>query len=211
MKKILTIAAILVLASSVGFAQIMLKGGLNMGTIGGDDAEAFGTPSYRTGFVAGAAFKLNLVVLTIQPEILYVQKGNVYKDVPLALLTGLPVAGTAKLTNKADYLEIPVLLKLSPLPLPVAKPYIEAGASYAILLGAKTQVEFEGESEEEDIKDSVAKSDLSLIVGAGVDLSLGVFGLNVDVRYVHGLTKLDKEGEGKVYNRGIQATVGLAL
>ncbi len=211
MKKIFSVVVILLLASSVGLAQLTFKGGLNMGTIGGDDAEVFGTPSYRTGFVAGAAFKLNLVVLTIQPEILYVQKGNVYKDVPLAALTGLPIAGTAKLTNKADYLEIPVLVKLSPLPLPVVKPYVEAGASYAILLGAKMQVEYQGQSEEEDIKESVAKSDLSLIVGAGVDLSLGVFGLNVDVRYVHGLTKLDKEGEGKVYNRGIQATVGVAL
>jgi len=201
MKKIFSVVVILLLASSVGLAQLTFKGGLNMGTIGGDDAEVFGTPSYRTGFVAGAAFKLNLVVLTIQPEILYV----------LAALTGLPIAGTAKLTNKADYLEIPVLVKLSPLPLPVVKPYVEAGASYAILLGAKMQVEYQGQSEEEDIKESVAKSDLSLIVGAGVDLSLGVFGLNVDVRYVHGLTKLDKEGEGKVYNRGIQATVGVAL
>lgn len=212
MKKVLGVVVVLILVSSIGFGQMAFKGGVSLATFGGDDAKsAVMIPKNRNGFVAGVSYNIGLLLgLSIQPEVLYVQKGGVYENVPLSVF-GIPSLGTAKMTESMNYVEVPVLVKFAPLPIPVLKPYIEAGASYAILLSSKTKIEAEGTSEEADSKDGYVKNDVSLIVGAGVDLSLGLIGLNVDVRYVMGQTKLVKDTDAKFFNRGVQATVGLAF
>lgn len=202
MKRALSIIAILVLISSVSFAQLGIKGGLNFGTVGGDDnKDPFtGTisPVTRTGFTVGAYYNIGLVLgLSIQPGVSYTQKGAVYE---------FPAPISAKATMALDYIDIPVVVKWSPLPLPVVKPFVQAGVSYGILMSAKAKAEPGGET---DMKDMMAKGDLSLIIGAGVDLNLFLLDFTVDARYVMGQTKLDKDGNAKVYNRGVQATVGV--
>jgi opacity protein-like surface antigen len=202
MKRVLSIFAILVLISSVSFAQLGIKAGLNLGTFGGDDNKdpftGTVTPVTRTGLTAGAYYNIGLVLgLSIQPGVSYTQKGAVYE---------FPAPISAKLTMAMDYIDIPVVVKWSPLPLPVVKPYVQGGLSYSILMSAKAKAEPGGET---DIKDMMAKNDLSFIIGAGVDFDLFLLKFTVDARYVMGQTKLDKDGNAKAYNRGVQATVGV--
>jgi hypothetical protein len=216
MKKVLLLSLLLLVCVSVSFSQFGIKGGLNLGTAGGDDksinpgmfdASLASLPSVepkaRTGFTAGLSYKAGfLPILGLQTEVLYTQKGAVYEVAVPAALGG----GSGKATFKLDYIDIPILLKITPLPLPVVTPYLEAGASYSILLGAKLKLEDPaGESDEGDIKDGMTKGDLSIIVGVGVEILM----LDINARYVMGQTKVFKDGDVKIFNRGIMVTAGI--
>jgi opacity protein-like surface antigen len=202
MKKILSVSLVMLLAVSVAFSQFGIKGGINLGTLGGDDATQPGIEKKnRLGLVGGISYKIGLIAgLSLQPEVMYIQKGVVGEG----NMSYLGQTYSVKTTLKGDYLDIPLLLKFN-LPIPMFSPYIEGGVSYGILLSAKQKTETGGQSEETDIKDQVKKNDLSLIVGVGVEL----FILDINARYVIGQTKLYKEGDAKVFNRGIILTAGL--
>ncbi len=214
MKKVLLLFLATLLAISVSFAQLGIKAGINIATVGGDD-KAFDLvqinpslaglpkvdPVTRVGFVAGASYKIGLLMgLSIQPEVLYSQKGAVYNiSVP-------PSYGgwTAKATIKYAYIDVPVLVKYS-FPLPLVSPFIEGGVAYSILLSAKETNEISvNPTEEMDLKDETTKNDFSIVLGAGVQLLM----IDIDARYVIGMTKIQKDSDAKVYNRGIVLTAG---
>jgi hypothetical protein len=217
MKKVLLVSMILLLSVSIAFSQFGIKGGINLADVRGSDVVKDNMKT-RLGLVGGISYRINLIAgISLQPEVLYVQKGVVYEA------TSNPMANyseTQKQTNKGDYLDIPVLLKYN-LPIPQFSPYIEAGASYGILLSAKQKYELTtnipghtSASDEVDIKNSVTKADLSFIVGVGFDITI----LELDARFVFGMNRLGKdnpdtptidENAAKVYNRGIIITAGL--
>jgi hypothetical protein len=138
MKRLISVLALGVLISAYSFAQVGLgiKGGLNIANVSGTDVP----PGSKTltGFAAGGYLEISLPLLfTIQPEILYSQKGFTYDE---------NVFGTnVKVTAKLNYLEIPVLVKYS-FPVPVVKPSLYAGPAMGILLGAKVKAEAAGQS-----------------------------------------------------------------
>jgi hypothetical protein len=217
MKKILLVSLVMLLAVSVAFSQFGIKGGVNLATIGGADKTQNGVdPKAKLGIAGGISYKIGLILgLSIQPEVMYIQKGAVYE---VSQTIG-GYTGTGKLTFKGDYIDIPLLLKFN-LPIPVFSPYIEGGASYSILLSAKEKEEqssnYPGDvstSNETDIKDQMTKNDISWIVGVGFDLSI----LEIDARYVVGMKRLRKddpntsfvdENAVMIYNRGIIITAG---
>lgn len=211
MKKALLLTLMTLLAVSVSLAQFGIKGGINIGTFGGADKAldpgAFDPslsglpklePTARVGFTAGVLYKVGLIAgLSIQPEVLYTQKGAVYE-------TTIPGIGTAKGTFKVDYIDVPVFVKFS-LPIPLVSPYVEAGVSYSFLMSAKLKGESPAGSQEMDIKDGTTKNDLSFRLGVGVELLI----LDINAQYVIGNTKLYKDIDWKIYNRGIVLTVGI--
>ncbi|MGA3287289.1 MAG: porin family protein [Bacteroidota bacterium] len=218
MKKILLVSLVMLLAVSVAFSQFGIKGGINLATVGGADKKQNDIdPTNRLCFVGGISCRIGLIAgISIQPEVMYIQKGAVYE---VSQTIG-GYTGTGKLTFKGDYIDIPLLLKFN-LPIPVFSPYIEGGVSYGILLSAKQKEEqssnYPGDvstSNETDIKDQMTKNDISWIVGVGFDLSI----LEIDARYVVGMKRLRKdipetttidENATMIYNRGIILTVGL--
>jgi hypothetical protein len=199
MKRIISVLALGVLLAAYSFAQVGLgiKGGLNLANVGGTDAP----PGAKTltGFAAGGYLEISLPLLfTIQPEILYSQKGTTYDE----SMFGTNFTVTAKL----NYLEIPVLVKYS-FPVPVVKPSLYVGPAMGILLSAKAKVEAAGQSQEEDIKDQTTSTDWGLVVGASANIAI----ITVDVRYTLGLTSLDKNSTTKGYNRVFGIMVGIPL
>jgi len=92
------------------------------------------------------------------------------------------------------YLEVPILLKKN-----FAKVLnVHLGPQFGFLTSA--------EVEEEDVKDFLKSSDISAVVGAGVNLPAGLTG---GVRYVFGLSDIDDDGFGtEVKNRTLQIFVG---
>jgi len=232
MKKILLVSVVMLLAVSVAFSQFGIKGGINLGNFRGDDKSVNPTefdpsltglpkldPKTRLCLVGGISYRIKLIAgLSIQPEVMYVQKGSKYE---LSQTIG-GYTGTGKVTMKGDYLDIPLLLKFN-LPIPAFSPYIEGGASYGILLGAKVKMETESNypgaqstSDEEDIKDQLKKGELSFIVGVGFDISI----LELDARFVIGMNRLMKDQDStptinenarKIYNSGIIITAGVRL
>jgi hypothetical protein len=218
MKKILLVSLVMLLAVSVAFSQFGIKGGVNLATIGGADKSYGGIdPTARMGLTGGISYRIGLIAgLSIQPEVMYIQKGAIYQED----ISYGNYSYSRKITLKGDYIDIPVLVKFN-LPIPVFSPYIEGGVSYGILLSAKekdeTTTNVPGQtssSDETDIKDKVTKNDLSWIVGVGFDLLI----LDINARYIVGTKRLYKdipettmidENATMVYNNGILLTVGL--
>jgi hypothetical protein len=206
MKKILLVSLVMLLAVSVAFSQFGIKGGIDLGTFGGADKPS--DLKHRIGIAGGISCKIGLGAgLSLQPEVMYIQKGAVLEVNTLQGIYTLNQKQTAML----DYIDIPVLVKFN-FPIPVFSPYIEGGVSYGILLSAKEKAEqssnapgMTSSSNETDIKDFVTKNDLSWIVGVGFDLSI----LDINARYMVGTKKLYKDNDAKIFNNGIILTAGL--
>ncbi|HEY6953385.1 MAG TPA: porin family protein [Bacteroidota bacterium] len=199
MKRLSAALVLVAIFAGLSYSQIGLgiKGGVNFANVSGADAAP--NSKTRTGFAAGAYLEISLPMLfTIQPEILYSQKGFVADE----NFFGTPV----KVTGKLDYLEIPVLVKYS-FPVPVVKPSLYAGPALGILLSAKAKAEANGQSAETDIKDQTTSTDFGIVFGASANIAI----ITVDVRYTLGLTSLDKNGSGKAYNRVFGIMVGIPL
>jgi len=220
MKKMLIVSLMMILVLSLSPAQFGIKGGINLGTAGGDDKainpgmfnpllSGFPSiqPTTRTGLTGGISYKVGLILgLSIQPEVLYTQKGAIYE----MSYTGVSGKGTFKF----DYIDIPIVVRYAPLPIPFVSPYLEAGVVYSTLLAAKFKAEDPTESTETDIKDHLTKSDFSILLGVGVE----VFMLDINARYVIGQTKMFNEDDPttpfnesdlKMYNRAFVITAGL--
>lgn len=199
MKRLVSTLALVFLTASLSQAQVGfgIKGGVNFANVGGADAPP--NSKTLTGFAAGGYLEISLPMLfTIQPEVLYSQKGFTADENFLGT--------NVKVTGSLNYLEIPVLLKYS-LPVPVVKPSLYAGPAMGILLSAKGKAEAAGQSQEEDIKSQTANTDFGLVLGASANVAI----INVDVRYTLGLTTIDKNGTTKGYNRVWSIMVGIPL
>ncbi|UII19531.1 porin family protein [Fulvivirga ligni] len=138
----------------------------------------------KTGYHFGAFVDLGLNEnISIQPELLFSAQGTSIDDVDINM----------------NYLTIPVLLKLK-----FAKVLnVHAGPQFGILSSAKY--------EDEDIKDSFKSADLSLALGAGVELPVGLVG---GLRYNLGLNDINDGDDGfgvETKNRVMQIYVGWKL
>ena len=160
------------------------KVGLNVANLHGDDA---GSALTKIGFCAGAFLNVGLNnVFSFQPEVIYAQKG--------ARWTGNnPYYGTVEAKVSFDYLEIPLLLRLSwPSPGKTI-PYFCMGGFYATNLSAVASVRVMGLFTKEDIED-IKSSDYGLVFGAGLDFMLSQCKFFGEVRYTLGLTTIDDTG-----------------
>ena len=180
-------ALALVALSTGAFAQaqiaIGIKAGPNFATINADDPGT--TYKNRTGYHFGAFGLIKLTKIGIQPEILFSQQG-----------TKVKVDGNDFESN-FSYINIPIILKLYT----IAGINLQAGPQFGFLSKA--------EIDDDDAKDFVKSSDVSLALGAGWDLP---FGLTLDARYNLGLSDInDGISEDKVKNQVWQISVGYKL
>lgn len=173
--------------SAVMFQDVKfgIIGGLVCSTLYGDEAESFDN---RWSFHLGVM--LHLAVsddFAIQTELLYAGLGSDYEEegFDFGEFTtyrggGGPITGTLKL----DYL----------LWLIAAKYYVaqglslEAGPQFGILLSAMDEYEFDGISEEEDVKDQAKGFDVGVSGGVGYEFDMGLY---LKIRYYLGLTEVN--------------------
>jgi hypothetical protein len=178
--------------------QFGIKAGGNMARPTGADADdPLATLKSRVGFTGGIFLAFNFGrVVTIQSEILYTMKGATY--------VALDDSYTDKLS--ADYIEIPLLLKLR-IPTPVVQPFVFAGPSVGFKL--KEKLESNGVPLDETI---LKNNDYGAIFGAGVNVGRNFM---VDVRYSLGLQKVISTFEGDVepdFKNGVwSASIGIAF
>ncbi|MBU8870951.1 MAG: PorT family protein [Gemmatimonadales bacterium] len=193
-------AAALPIGPSAGFG---LKAGVNLAKMSELEALASGdelSNDVKMGLIGGAFFKASLGPLNAQIEGLYSVKGN----------QGTVLGGTENWESKLTYFEIPFLLKLE-LPLPALSPYLYAGPSMAILLKSE-ELDESTSMEWVDTKDDMASTEWSLAIGGGVN----ILKFHIDVRYLMGLTELNKENTGTSVlgdskNRTVSFMVGYDL
>jgi|SRR5699024_6939966 len=156
--------------SSIDFG---IRGGLNFANLNDTDLDT----DSRTGFMVGvyANYLIPNSPVSIQPEVLYTQKGFEYGDA----------------TAKLGYIEIPVLAKFDWVMDGNITPHVYFGP----YIGFNVSAEAEGPQGDVDvdIEDTVNTTDFGVIVGAGVDVNR----FNVGVRYGAGLTEVADNIDGK--------------
>jgi hypothetical protein len=216
MKKILLLFTIILLVGGKLFAQefnIGVMGGLNMATVTeytvngqDDDANTVENPDFRTGFHLGLFGEFGLVdILQIKPAILYSQKG--FKSVNT--YNTIFGSNTVTTTTKLDYIDIPVLLKLKPVPMVS----FQAGPVFSFLANREVEREYEdgsSEAQEQDPFDEndLSNSDILAYVGVGFEASQ----VRVDVGYNFGFAKVDKEdSDNRARNEVFQVSLGFAF
>ena len=193
MKRLVRIALLMALVTSVlamsAGAQVPIKfgvkGGFNSATVTGDDAEGYES---RSGFVGGVFARLSLGgPVGLQAELLLAAKGA--KRTFVDDLTSL----TVDMTLKADYFEIPVLLRYSFKGQGPAGLNLYGGPVFAFSRLSKTEISTSvlGFSAGGELDNYNEKStDLGLALGVGVDLSMARSLLVLDVRYTVGLQNM---------------------
>lgn len=182
-----------------------IKGGASTAKLAGTD---IGSTSNKTGLTAGVFLTLNLVMLKLQPEILYSQKGAVYEN------------SYYSATAKFDYLEIPVLTKYSFGAIIVPSIYI--GPYFGIPLSAKIEKTqtidafplyppLKDTTYTDNVKKDMINPDLGLVLGAEIKTP---FKLSFEVRYTRSLLKIFKEEAGiqpDIKNSIVSVMVGYTL
>ncbi len=152
MKRVLMQLVILfVIMIPAAFAQLPLSvgvlGGLNL-------ANATTSPSLstttRTGMIVGGSIEFGLApMLSVQPEVLYIQKGAKYSMIFLGQ--------TIDATFKFDYVEVPILIKAK-LPVGPLKPYVFVGPNIGFSVNAQGEVTAFGQTQTSKI-DSTKSTD----------------------------------------------------
>jgi len=180
--------------------QFGLKAGGNMARPTGIDAQdPMATLKNKVGFTGGLFLAIDFgKVVSIQWEALYTMKGATY--------VALDDSYTDKLY--ADYIEVPLLLKLR-LPTPVVQPFAFAGPT----VGFKLKEKLQSNGEDIPLGQALLKNnDYGVLFGAGLNLGRNFM---VDVRYSLGMQKVIATVQGEVqpdYRNGVwSATLGIAF
>ncbi|UII30990.1 PorT family protein [Fulvivirga ulvae] len=195
-------------------AQVKLgvKAGANLAdlTSSEDDFEV----ENRLSFHFGGYLELLITDrFSIQPELIFSGQGAKAEYSETVEDFGFTYTYSYEDKVNLNYLNIPVLFKFSP----TERFYIGGGPQAGVLLSAKNKFTYtftgsglsESESGEEDIIDELNQIDLSVAIGAGVELENG---LNFSLRYNYGLTDIAEENDGDpVRNSVIQATAGFTF
>lgn len=147
-----------------------------------------------TGFIGGAAFQVGLLEgLSVQPELLFIQKG---------FLLDLGPFGESKFT--INYLEVPLLFKYTH-DLELLKIFVNLGPSFSLGLGGKVKTTTPFGDDEASVKFGEAPAnttdvyfdnrlDLGLQGGLGVAVTLGPGDVVLEGRYGYGFSNLfDKD------------------
>jgi len=176
-----------------------VKGGLAVSNITGDSEEQ---PDWLFGWSAGGFVGIHLAPgLYLQPEVLYTRKGS-----------KLTEGGSTAKTN-LDYVEIPVLLRLSP---EAAKIGFDLFGGIAPALRTRARFVFEGGGEldgledlDTDISDLITKWDVGVVVGAGFHLGP----VTTEFRWTEGLMNIIENPESgeSAKNRSISVLIGFRM
>ncbi|MFN3596138.1 MAG: porin family protein [Rubricoccaceae bacterium] len=174
MRTLLFAAALAFAAAPAAQAQatIGLKGGLNTSWFSGNDSD---NTDPRLGAQAGLMARFNVnPAFALQAEALYSQKGiTAESNTPFGNIDG---------TVALDYLEIPVLARVSVPASPLLDVGIAAGPSIGIPVRTRASLASGAGSTTSDID---ARTDVGVAVG--LDIGSGPFA--VDARYTLGLTR----------------------
>ncbi len=173
---LLLILAVFSLLVTYAQLQLGVKGGLNLTTFTGNDAQM---AKMRTGFNAGVMAGISITdMLSVQPEIQYSAQGANYNADSLSMSGNI----------NSGYLNIPILLKYNH----SSGFFIETGPQLGLLLSSKAK----SGGVSMDVKSSFKSTDFSWVFGLGFLTSANI---GIDARYNLGLSNLEKGG---MYNTG---------
>ncbi len=192
---IVTLALVTLLSSTVlaGGLTLGFKSGLNLANVTGDDVE---DNEMKLCFGGGVFINFPMCgLISLQPELLFMMKGMEFES--------FNDAGV-----RMSYVDIPILAKFTIPTIGALSPNLFAGP----YVGFNTSAEVYVGDSENDIKDQVKSTEFGLVLGGGLDYSIGVGELTFDARYALGLSSFDDTAdEDDVRNTGIMFMVGYGL
>ncbi|MEM6525430.1 MAG: porin family protein [Bacteroidota bacterium] len=193
MKRFIPTLLFLLFLCDALFSQISggIKAGFNMANQSiEDDRPVPLSPNNRHSFHVGIFANVPLGgMFSLQPEVLYSQQGSEYRIF-------------SEVTDKIDYINVPLLIRFQPITLIS----IHAGPHIGFLTSAQST----SEDVSFDVKDIIKKRDFGANFGAQADFK---FGLIMGVRYTVGLTDInDNElSDLDIKNRNFQIYLGFKL
>jgi hypothetical protein len=198
MKRLVTILVLtlLVLASAATSADAQLpfsygfKAGINSSNVVGDDADGYKS---RTGIVGGLFVRFNIPgKFSVQTELLYSRKGAKRAEVDTAAAPASTITPFTRVI-KADYLEVPVLIRYKLAARGPVSTHFFAGPVLAFSKSSETVVEvivldraLAGPRNNYNEK----STDIGLVLGGGIDVSVMSVGVSLDIRYTTGLSSM---------------------
>ncbi len=181
---VLALVAFVVFSTEAQKFQLGVKGGLN---IPSTDAFGFTGDVDGSGWHAGIFGLIKITKIGIQPEVLYSSYN--FTD------------NTDNSETDFNFVTVPIIAKLYL----VQGVNIQAGPQFGILLDSESKNAGITLDNTGVLKDS----DLSIAVGAGVDLP---FGLNISGRYLIGVSDIsDQDALGEINTSTVQVSLGYAL
>jgi Outer membrane protein beta-barrel domain len=172
--------------------------GLNFATFNGKDANQLGNLGSKTGVAIGGFMNFQFAELfALQPELNFTMKG---------------ASGSSdgiNLTYTANYIELPILLKVY-VPLAGNSPVrlnAYAGPSFGINLASSVEAQANGQTENQDEKNNTKSVDIGLVFGGGVVFNIGRGIMDLSLRYSLGLTTIDNSGSNLSVTNGIFSIV----
>lgn len=181
MKKLILSFVIALTSFAAAQAQsgLGIRGGANFSNLSGDlkDESRY---ENKVGFHGGLTYNIPLVgdFFSVQPELLYSNKGFKYQDSEIAL----PLGGTLRREGNMNYnyLELPVLARIKAGPI-----YFEAGPQASYLLSVNNNIkEYMNGERTSSATTEMDKSDLKDFefgYAAGIGITSGM--LSLGVRY----------------------------
>jgi hypothetical protein len=169
-------------AAGNGLVGYGFKAGVGLANLSGSVADAItdltgASKKMKIGFGFGAFLTYAFSpMFAVQPELLYTMKGAKYE------------LGAESAKLNFNYLQIPVLLKLTPEVQGNIKPFIFAGPALSFLMSANVS---DGGSV--DVKDAFKSTEFGILFGAGADFPMSRGKITIDGRYDLGLSNLPKE------------------
>jgi len=224
MKKVrFTLVAAAMLASTFIFSQVSL--GLKTGmSISDAQAELYidainTAPKSYTSFLIGAVAEVPLTRnLSFQPELHYIRRGFNINESTSFDLAGFDIPFGAQATTKIDYIEAPLLAKVK-FGNQATRAYGVIGPSLGYATSARIQpritvlLNFNLPEVNINLADDIYnRTEISGVVGAGVEHTIQTGKLFVDARYNHSFTNIinDPIVDVSVRNSGFQFTAGYA-
>ena len=210
MKKTAIVAAALLAMAAVSSVQAQsvrlgLRAGANYSNLAGNIKNQ-DTYNNKVGFLGGVMLNVPLIqdgFLSLQPEVLYSQKGFENKPTEYSVL-GLP--GTMQKREgqvNYNYLDVPLLLKVR-----AAGLVLEAGPQYSYLLSANNQTKvtttpaFGGtpttsESQNKTDVSGLNRNELGYLAGVGYEAENG---LSLNLRYTGAFSDFVKSDNSTYFN-----------
>lgn len=169
-----------------------IKGGANFASVDVNDAKA--TWKNKTGFHGGAFGLIKVTKFAVQPELIFSQQGS------KVTFNG------QDLDANFSYLNVPILLKFYL----AAGLNLQLGPQFGFLTSAESDYNpLTQSSGSTDISDYYKNSDVSIGMGIGWDLPLG---LTLDARYNLGVTEIqDNASLQAAKNQVFQLSLGYKL
>lgn len=175
-----------------------VKAGVTLASADVEDVSGTFDTDNRTGWGVGAFLTLGGGVVSIQPELNFVENGF---DFPTP-------AGDTEV--KLQYFLPAVLVRVG-LPLPVIRPGVFAGAGVGFEAGCKVN---DVDCEESALSFETETSDPTGIFGADLDVKVGSStSLRADVRYAIGFKDINKASDiwTEIKNRAWAVSAGIAF